>query len=96
VDIGVSNAHFPCGMAVVRVDSEKKSYLYYSAKKGGSYHLWKVVKSGDTWAAAKKLDTDGDLAETTQITATVLTGSKKNYIVFTTDDGAVETVQDDW
>ncbi|KAI1817181.1 hypothetical protein GGS20DRAFT_582687 [Poronia punctata] len=96
VDIGISNAHFPCGMAAVRVESQKQSYLYYAAKKGSSYHLWRVVKDGDSWGLPSKIDTDGDLSETTQITATALTAKSKNYVVFTTDEGTVETVQDDW
>jgi len=96
IDIGVTNAHYPAGLAAVYVTSKKQPYVYYVADSGtSSYHIYRATNSGGSWSK-KKVDTDTDPNSTTQITATVLTDKSVNYIAFTNGDGNLETVQDAW
>ena len=93
-DVGVTNAHHPAGIAAVYVKSKSSAYLYYVAESGSSFHLWRAIRKDGSWGAHKKVGTDSDPQQTTQISATVMDG--KNYVVFTNDEGNLETVQDSW
>jgi len=98
VDVGLSDAYSPTGLATVHISSKQQTYLYYSNYSGGKYHLRRAVRPSSTtkWSSSTVVDRAPSMAQVSQISVTPDPDLKANHIVYTGTKGTFENFVDKW